>query len=294
MIVYLNGNFVPAGEAQISVFDRGFLFGDGVYEVIRYFDGHPIGLDRHINRLARSLRSIQMDDEIAYTLPQSAAALLSHNEIVDGAVYLQITRGAGETRAHLPDSELKPTVLGLAWELPSFAECESVGLRSIHAVLQEDIRWGRCDIKSLNLLPNVLARMFADETDAEEAILHHDGFITEGITSTVLVVHDGEVYTSPTTTGDQATVGGWGGSQSILDGVTRRVLQDAGVVVNERRISIEELQAADEILITSSSRLLRSVVVLDGEPVGIGESCGQVGAVGCQIYAALLESLRVT
>jgi len=255
---YVNGAFVPLAEARVPVLDRGFLFADGIYEVVPAYGGKPFALREHLARLARSLR------ELAITNPHSeaewaglAARLMEQNGGGDCMIYFQVTRGAPEKRGHAFPVNTKPTVVGLCHALPVPGE---VALRDgVGAVTRPDIRWGRCDIKSIALLPNILASQAAFEQSCNEAILHRDGRVTEGASSNVFAVLGNSVVTPSK-------------GPEILPGITRDVLLEAlraaKVPVQERRLTLTELRSAEEIWLTSSTREVLPVTKLDGEPVG--------------------------
>jgi D-alanine transaminase len=255
---YVNGTFVPVAEAKVSVLDRGFLFADGVYEVIPAYGGKPFALREHLARLARSLKELQITDphdEAGWSA--LAHQLIAHNGGGDCIVYFQVTRGAPAKRGHAFPTGVAPTVVGLCNPLPAPGE---LALRDgVGAITRPDIRWGRCDIKSVALLPNILATQAAGEHACNEAILHRDGRVTEGASSNVWAVLGKGVVTPPK-------------GPEILSGITRDVLLDAlrtaRVPVQERRLTLAELRSADEIWLTSSTREVLPVTKLDNEPVG--------------------------
>lgn len=255
---YVNGAFVPVAEAKVSVLDRGFLFADGVYEVIPAYGGKPFALKEHLARLSRSLKELQIadpHDEAGWIA--LAQQLIGHNGGGDCIVYFQVTRGAPAKRGHAFPSGVAPTVVGLCNPLPAPGE---LALRDgVGAITRPDIRWGRCDIKSVALLPNILASQAAGEQSCNEAILHRDGRVTEGASSNVWAVLGKGVVTPPK-------------GPEILSGITRDVLLEelraARVPVQERRLTLAELRSADEIWLTSSTREVLPVTRLDGDPVG--------------------------
>jgi len=285
MIVYLNGQFLDHTEARVSVFDRGFLFGDGVYESIRYFDTKPILLQAHESRFARSLRMIGVTRFDPAVLGPLTERLLNENDLTDAGVYWQVTRGNEGLRSHLPSGEaISPTLFGYAWELPSL-EVVRNEIETVSAVLQPDLRWGRCDIKSINLLPNLLAQMEAEKCYSGEAILYRDEFITEGASSNVWMFDGNNWVTPPLECGAAGTAA----DHSILAGVTRQmVLQLPGVETIVRPIGVDEFRAADEIVLTSSTRLLRAVTCLEGKVVGDGG----VGDKAKDLYQRILSAVR--
>jgi len=259
VIVYLNGAFLPPEEACISPLDRGFLFGDGIYEVIPSYQGRFFLLEEHVERLRRSLREIRLPDPQpdqgwAGVLEQ----MLERNPGGDRSVYLQVTRGAAP-RDHAFPKGVAATVFAMvspiALPRPDLSE------RGVAAISLPDQRWGRCDIKSVALLPNVLARQQAVEQGAVEALLLRDRMLTEGAASNVFVVSGGAIITPPL-------------GQEILPGITRRFLLDAlreeGWDCREDPLPESVLRSADEIWLTSSTKELLPVTALDGRPVGEG------------------------
>lgn len=254
--IYLNGTFVPPERAQVSVLDRGFLFGDGVYEVIPVYGGRLFRLEEHLARLARSLAAIRLPDPLdAPGWRDMLAELVARNGGGELSLYLQVTRGAAP-RDHAFPAQPAATVVAMTSPLPA-AEAAPAA-----AVVVPDLRWQRCDIKAVTLLANVLARQQAREAGAQEAILVRDGALTEGAASNVFVVRGAEVATPPR-------------GPHLLAGITRalvlELLAGTAAPVVERPVPAEELHVADEIWLTSSSREIVPVTRLDGRPVGAGE-----------------------
>lgn len=253
---YLNGVFSPLAETRVSVLDRGFIFGDGVYEVIPVFGGRLFRLAEHLGRLAASLEAVRIprplsEDEWAAVLQ----SLVGRNGGGDQSVYLQVTRGVAR-RDHVLPGPVTPTVFAMSTPMTPPPEPGPVS-----AISCEDIRWRYCHIKAIGLLPNVLLRMQAADAGAYEAILIRDGRVTEGAASNVFAVEDGVVSTPPK-------------GPELLPGITRdlivELLQGAGLSCEEQPISAGQLAAADEIWLTSSVRELVPVTTLDGRPVGTG------------------------
>ncbi|MGC9456775.1 MAG: D-amino acid aminotransferase [Halothiobacillaceae bacterium] len=277
--VYLNGTFLPAGEARVSVLDRGFLFGDGVYEVIPFFAGRPLGLAGHLDRLARSLREIGLADP--HSREEWLALLreiVSRHGAGDLSVYLQVTRGAPARRDHaFPAPQTPATVLITASPLRRLPE--SVRADGASAITLPDQRWGRCDIKSVNLLANVLARQQAVTAGVMEAILLREGHAVEGAASNLFVVRGDCLVTPPR-------------SPHILAGITRALVLDlaaeVGLAAREQVIPEQELRAADEIWMTSSTREIMPVCRLDGVAVG----SGRPGAAWIRLDQAYQERKR--
>lgn len=259
-IAFVNGRFLPLAEAMVSIEDRGFQFGDGVYEVIRTYGGRPFELTAHLARLDRSAQALD--------LRQPYSHQQWNRQILDGIqqagypeakVYIQVTRGvAPRDHAYAPD--LSPTVVMTVRELHPLDH--SVQAAGVEAVTIEDIRWGRCDIKSVNLLANVLARQQAKREQVFETILVKNGQVTEGAVSNVAIVRNGAVVTAPE-------------GPHILSGVTRAVVlqmtRQAGVSVQERYFTQEELLAADEVFLTGTTVEVLGVVRVNGKMIGGGK-----------------------
>lgn len=258
-IIYLNGAVVPPEKAVVSIDDRGFLFGDAIYEVIRSYNGRLWCFERHLRRLERSLAEIEMEyveiEGIADAIRQAYAA----SQLPDALIYLQITRGVAP-RAHHYTRDLKPTVLITVRDItPSAAAVDPEGMTAITA---PDLRWRRCDIKSTNLLPNVMAKTRAHEEGAYEAILvHPDGYVTEGSSTSVFWVRDGQVGTIPL--GPEVL-------PSISRGVVEEILQDEKMPFVKERLPLEQFRKADEIFLASTTPEVCPIIQLDGQPVGTG------------------------
>lgn len=278
MLCWLNGEIVEAEEARISPFDRGFLFGDGVYEVVQYFNRVGVGVDLHIERMRKSLSRARIsgfDPEAA--LPQIGESLLERSDLHDALLYVQVTRGAQIPRTHLPRPGLRPTVFGYAIAGPSIAELEQP--RTIKTIVLPDDRWRHCAIKSISLIANILAAMEGEGRGAQEVILHRDGFITEGSMTNVFVIEGGRIATPPIDT-----------EPSILAGVTRALVIEAAAsmrqAVEERPVRVQELASADEVFVASTRRLIDAVGSIDGRTIGNGGPG--------TLTAALFERLRAT
>ncbi len=253
-IVYLNGEFLPLNQAKVSVMDRGFLFGDGVYEVIPVYGGRPLRLDEHMERLASSLRGIRI------TPPLSNAEWASiFSRLIQGAhdqsIYLHVTRGVAPKRDHAIPPDIEPTV---------FAMCTPIAplpVDGIRTITVDDIRWDWCHIKAITLLSNVLLRQEAIDRGCTEAILVRDGYAIEGAASNLFVLVDGVLVTPPK-------------SNELLPGITRDLVLELaaqhGIPASERRITLQELKTAPEVWMTSSTREIMPVIELDGAPVGSG------------------------
>lgn len=258
--VYLNGAFVPADQAVVSVMDRGFLFGDGVYEVIPSYGGYFLGLEPHLDRLDASLAAIRLANPLAREEWRAILGrLIAAAPGVDQAVYLQVTRGVAPERDHLCPDGIAPTVFAVAKPIkprqPEIAE------RGVACITRPDIRWLRGEIKSISLVAAVMMRREAADAGALETLMVRDGMVTEGAVSNVFMVSDGALVTPPT-------------GHLLLPGITRQLAlelaREHAMPFREQPIPIETLRAADEIWLSSSTREVLPVTLLDGAPVGSG------------------------
>lgn len=260
-ICYLNGDFLPLRDARISPLDRGFLYADGVYEVMPAYGGHPFRYPQHMARLARSMREIrQRDPYDAARWRQLTATLIERNGGGDMYIYMQVSRGAEYGRNHAPLPDIEPTVFCFCAPWPAVtAQSRTQGIACVSA---PDTRWARCDIKSVSLLANVLLRQLACDAGAQETLLLRDGQLMEASASTAHVVLGGTLVTPPD-------------SQRILPGTTRTVVEEladaTGIARMTRAVSEAELRAADEILLSAATREISAVTRLDGKPVGNGK-----------------------
>ncbi len=258
--VYLNGKFLVPEEARVSVFDRGFIFGDGVYEVIPVFGGRLFRLPQHLARLDSSLREIRLANPLAAgEWRRIFERLVDIQGGGDLSIYLEITRGPAP-RDHAFPPKVTPTVFAYAQPLKS-PPADQVE-RGIAAITAPDIRWLRCDIKAIALLPNALLRQQAIDAGAAEAILLRDGVMTEGAASNIFVIKDGRAVTPPK-------------GPLILPGVTRDLVLELalahGVPCAEEPVSETQLRGADEVWLTSSTKEVLAITHLDGKPVGNGK-----------------------
>ncbi|MGP4073470.1 D-amino-acid transaminase [Piscibacillus sp. B03] len=260
MFVLLNENFVDRTECLIDIEDRANQFGDGVYEVIRVYDGEFFLLHDHLRRLTYSLEEAKIDYDIRHhKLAEQLQKLMDMNEFKEGGIYLQISRGASP-RSHPFPADTKPTLI--AYPIPVSRPTESQE-QGINAILHEDIRWLRCDIKSLNLLGNVMAKQTALDAGAKEAIFYRDyDHITEGSSTNVFIVKDGVVKTHPA-------------NHFILNGITRLYIfylaEQLQIPIVEEVYSIEELKHADEVFISSTTSEVISVTNIDDVQIGNGK-----------------------
>jgi len=261
-IAYVNGRYLPQAAAVVNIEDRGYQFGDGVYEVVHVYGGRLIDADLHLARLERSLR------EISIPMPLTRRALtavwleiMRLNRVREGLIYMQITRGVARREHAFPEPAPKPAVVVTIRRLPPYPRDAEVAATA--AITRPDQRWKRCDIKSLNLLPNVLAKAAAHQAGAAEALLFdRDGRVTEGAASTVWMVDRAGLLRTRSL------------DHAVLPGCTRAALvglmAEAGIAWRERGFDTAELAAAREIFLTSASSFVKPVVRLDGRPVGDG------------------------
>lgn len=258
--VYLNGDYLPLEEARIPVLDRGFIFGDGVYEVIPVYDRRPFRLHHHLDRLQHSLDGIRLANPLTREEWETVIGrIVESAEWQDQGVYLQITRGPAP-RDHAFPADIRPTVFVMTGEL-SAPSAASVA-HGVPAITAQDNRWLHCDLKTVSLLANVLLRQMAVDAGCAETVLIRDGYLTEGSASSIFLVKDGVILAPPK-------------SNLVLPGITYDVVLDLaaaeGMAKEIRPIAEAELRGADEIWLTSSTKEVTAVTTLDGRPVGNGE-----------------------
>lgn len=259
-VVYVNGSYVPEDQGKVSIFDRGFLFADGVYEVTAVIAGRLVDYDPHLERLERSLKEIEMAWPCSKAeLRQMHEELIKRNKLDEGIIYMQVTRGSADRDFKFP-KESKSTLI-------AFTQVQKIldnphAVTGVKVVTIPDIRWARRDIKSVMLLAPVLGKQKAYEQGAFEAWMIEDGRITEGTSSNAYIVKDGKVVTRPL-------------SNSILAGCTRRSLfrmaKEHGVTIEERLFTPDEAYAADEAFLTSASNFVLPIVEIDGKRIGGGQ-----------------------
>ena len=279
-IVYVNGAFLPRADARVSVEDRGFVFGDGVYEVLRAIRGRLFATRFHTTRLARSLEGVRIDLEGKDSpdrFIEIGKQLLRENGLLDGeaTLYIQITRGA-TTRAHyFPPPNITPTIYISVARFTPYVDLAKTGAS---AISHPDLRWGRCDLKTLNLLPNVLASQTAKERGAFEAMLVRDGVVTEGAKTNFFGVVGGTLRTHPS-------------DNHILPGITRAVLEDLArglsIELDETPISVSEIPRVTELFLTGTTTDVMPIVKLDDKPVG----SGRPGELTRRLQRVLAENL---
>jgi D-alanine transaminase len=279
-VVYINGSFLPRTEARVSVEDRGFVFGDGVYEVLRVINGRLFATRFHNERLERSLDGVRItlaSGDSPARFVEIGKQLLRENDLMRGeaTLYIQVTRGA-TTRAHnFPPADITPTIYISVTRFTPYADFAQSGTSAIsHA----DIRWGRCDLKTLNLLPNVLASQTAKDRGAFEAMLIRDGVVTEGTRTNFFGVVKGSLRTHPS-------------DAHILPGITRSVLRDLArelsIQLDETPITLAEIPKLSELFLTGTTTDVMPVVKLDDKPVGNGRP----GELTRRLQRVLAESL---
>ena len=279
--VYLNGQYLPEGEATVSVMDRGFLFGDGVYEVIPVFANKLLRLDQHLTRLQHSLDRISLVNPHSHDeWLQLFTRLLEKNAGEDRAIYLQISRGVYAKRDLAIKADYPPTVFSMVLQVtPPDIEKVSAG---ISVITVDDFRWGACDIKSTSLVANVMLRQQALDANVDDAILIKNGMLSEGTASNVFLVKDKVLITPPT-------------GHQLLSGITRdlviEIAKNNTILVEERDISEAELLTADEIWMTSSTREIDPVIRLNGQTVASG-SAGEMWQRIMNLYQQYKQVLR--
>lgn len=277
--VYVNGEYLSENEARISIFDRGFLFADAVYEVTSVLGGKLIAFEGHAERLQRSLCELGMDNPISNDdLLDVHRELVRLNQIDEGLVYLQVSRGAAPDRdfAYPDPAEVRPTVVLFTQSKPGLAKA----VTPMKVISIDDLRWARRDIKTVQLLYPSMGKMMAKAAGADDAWMIEDGFVTEGTSNNVYIVKNGKIITRAL-------------SNDILHGITRaavlRYAKEAQMEIEERNFTIEEAQAADEAFFTSASAFVMPVVQIDGVQLGDGQP-GPVMTRLREIY--LEESLK--
>jgi D-alanine transaminase len=273
-VVYLNGQFMAKEEARISPNDRGFIFADGVYEVAKYYNGKPFRFDDHIARLKRSLSELEIVYQEIESLEAIFLELITKNNLLDkhAGVYLQITRGEHKRVHHFPEN-IQPTVYAFAYHMPSFTDNLENG---IAVITHEDIRWQRCDIKSVSLLPNTMLYNKAVKAGAGECVLIRNGMVTEATHSSVLGVKNGTVITRPL-------------SNLILPGITRKVILEIctanRIPFEEREFTDAEMLEMDEIIIAGTGSEVTPAIQVDSKIIGNGKP----GKITCFIQEKFFE-----
>jgi D-alanine transaminase len=276
-IVYLNGEYTPLEQAKVPVLDRGFIFGDGIYEVVPVYSGRPFRWAQHLARLERSLAKISITNPLAPAdWTRLVEDLIARHPWPDQFVYMQVTRGVAR-RDHAFPANATPTVFAMTSELPPLPQ----GLleNGVSTVSLPDERWLHCDIKSTSLLGNVLARQAAVQAGCAEAVMFRDGFLTEGASSNIWVVRNGTVFGPPN---DNLILEG------IRYGLMAELCERAGIAFEVRRIVHAEVLAADELMMSSATKEVLAITQLDGKPVGGGSP----GPVWKRLYDAYQQAKR--
>jgi D-alanine transaminase len=274
-LCYLNGSFGPLADAKVSVLDRGFIFGDGVYEVVPVYARRLFRFDEHMARLSRNLAKLRIaNPHGSAEWLEKCRKLIAAYPSDDQLVYIQVTRGVA-LRDHVMPTDIVPTVFMMVNAMkPPTAEQRHHGVACVSA---RDLRWERGDIKSISLLGNVLARQISADRGAVETILFRDGFLTEASSSNVWVVHEGALLGPPK-------------GEHVLEGIRyellRELCEEIGIAYNLRPIPEAELLAADEILLSSATKEVLAVTLLDNEPVGHGALHGKPGPVYARLHEA--------
>lgn len=261
-VVYLNGQFMPASEAKISPMDRGFLFGDGIYEVIPSYGGRCVGFTSHIKRLQQGLAALEIDCGLKeQDWQELVQRLIRQNGAGNLGIYLHVSRGTDTKRAHAYPKGIQPTIFAYCFDIASEPQAELDTAVRYKVITAPDLRWQRCHIKSTALLGNVMHHQQAAALGLNECILFDEqGFLTEGSSTNVFIVKDSVVVTPPL-------------SHKILPGITRQLLlsilrQHSTLNVEERPVSKNEVLAADEVWLTSSSKEVAAVIEVDGQAIG--------------------------
>ncbi len=285
-LCYLNGEYGALRDAKVSVLDRGFIFGDGIYEVVPCYAGRLFRFDEHMARLSRSLSKLRISnphshEEWLERCRKLLSAFTATHGVGDQLIYIQLTRGVA-LRDHVMPADVVPTVFMMCSAMkPATAEQRHQGVACTTA---RDFRWERGDIKSISLLGNVLARQMSADKGATETIMFRDGFLTEAAACNVWVVHEGALLGAPK-------------SEHVLEGIRyeliRELCEEAGIAYNLRPIAEADVFSADEVLLSSATKEVLPVTQLDGQPVGHGALRGKPGPVYARLYEAYQRAKAV-
>ncbi|HEY5469788.1 MAG TPA: D-amino-acid transaminase [Bacteroidales bacterium] len=279
-VSYFNGKFLPKDEIKISPDDRGFLFADGIYEVVRWYEGFFYDMNSHVTRMKRSLRELRINWSEAENFLSIANELILQNRLENqqAMVYLQVTRGAANRSHNFPSPETTPTVYAYSWGFTPDLHSKEKGIK---VMLKEEIRWSRCDIKSVALLPNTLSFQEAHENGMKECIFVRNGLITEGSHSNIFFVIDNTLFTHPE-------------SNNILSGITRknilRIAHEAGINIREEALQENRIRFIREAFITNTSSEVTPVIEIGGNTVGEGVP-GPLTRVISEIFDAEIKAL---
>ncbi|MBP6019486.1 MAG: D-amino acid aminotransferase [Burkholderiaceae bacterium] len=279
-IVYLNGDYIRLGDAKVSVLDRGFVFGDGIYDVVPAYNGKPFRMSGHLARLERSLAAIGIETGLQrHDWEALVLGMLQRSGLGECMVYIQVTRGVAKRDHGFPD-DVSPTVFCMV--SPFTRPTQLLRQQGLSAVGIEDIRWLRCEIKSVSLLGNVLAKQHAVDAGVDDVLQFRDGYLTEGSASNIWVAKDGVLLAPPR-------------SNLILEGIRYGLLEEladaAGIEFNARPVSRQEVENADELMLSSATKELLPITSYDGRPVGNGQP-GSVYAALRQGYDQAIAALQ--
>lgn len=276
MEVYLNGKFIPYEQALVPVEDRGYVFADGIYEVVRFYQGKPFDLEPHMARLQRSASAIRLPLPPVEELTAAGLQTAARNKVGDATLYIQVTRGTAPRKHPFPP-DAQPTVYMIARPFPRYTE--DAVRKGVTCITTPDVRWHLCFIKSIGLLPNVMAKQQAVEAGAYEAIFVRDGIVTEGSSSNFFIVRGDTLITHPT-------------DNYILGGITRdfvlRLARQLGIPVREERFPVAVMAAANEAFVTSTTSEVMPVVSIDGVAVGDGKP----GPVTMRLWEAYDQAVK--
>ncbi|SEL87580.1 aminotransferase class IV [Parapedobacter koreensis] len=275
--VFLNGQWLPAAQATVSVFDRGFMLGDGIYEVIPFYRRKLFTLEKHVQRLQQGLTSVGIGYDVDVLRGRIVEAIM-RSDFEDGAIYMQVTRGVAPRMHRFPaDIELTALLYAYPFRFEGFEQ------KIVPVLLSEDLRWHRCNIKSISLMGNVLANQAAHQADMAENVFHRHGWITEGSHTSVLFVRDGTVYTHPN-------------GPYILPGVTRDIVlsitDELGIIAKEEAVAVADLQRVEEAFLAGTTTQVTAIgsFFIDGERLDIGN--GGVGPVTRLIQDAFIKRIN--
>jgi D-alanine transaminase len=280
-ISYFNGKFIPKEQVIINPDDRGFIFGDGIYEVVRWYEGFFYDMDGHLQRMKRSLRELRINWPEADSFPLIALNLIKQNGLENqpSMIYIQVSRGAAKRTHFFPSPEVTPTIYAYSWGFKPDKTSQETGIK---VMLKEDIRWSRCDIKSIALLANTISFQEAWENGLKECIFVRNGMITEGSHSNIFFVIDKTLYTHPE-------------SNIVLSGITRknvlRIAREAGINIREEALNENRLRFAQEAFITNTSAEVTPVIDIGGNAIGAGIP-GQVTKLILERFRAELAALK--
>jgi len=274
-LCYLNGEYLPLAQAKVSVLDRGFIFGDGIYEVVPVYQRRLFGFEQHMDRMDRSLSKIRIENPLSRAQwLERCRTLIAAQAAEDQLVYIELTRGVA-LRDHVMPPDIRPTVFMMTSPMkPPTPEQRHAGVACVSA---RDFRWERADIKSISLLGNVLARQMSADKGAVETIMFRDGFLTEASSSNVWIVHEGALLGPPK-------------GEHVLEGIRyellRELCEEEGIAYNLRPIPEADVFVADEVLLSSATKEVLPVTSIDGQAVGHGALRGKPGPVYARLHEA--------